>query len=84
MFLSKMVYCKLSPGCLFIFSCAIRQVVQIFHSHITEAFTKLEVSTPQAKDRYADLCILFTKEEQRDHKTPLHSHFLKTNFIASF
>ncbi|AQK42835.1 Vacuolar protein sorting-associated protein 54 chloroplastic [Zea mays] len=28
-----------------------RQVVQIFHSHITEAFTKLEVSTPQAKDR---------------------------------
>ncbi|CAL5018233.1 unnamed protein product [Urochloa decumbens] len=28
-----------------------RQVVQIFHSHITEAFKKLEVSTPQAKNR---------------------------------
>ncbi|XP_066346706.1 vacuolar protein sorting-associated protein 54, chloroplastic-like [Miscanthus floridulus] len=28
-----------------------RQVVQIFHSHITEAFSKLEVSTPQAKNR---------------------------------
>lgn len=28
-----------------------RQVVQIFHSHITEAFRKLEVSTPQAKNR---------------------------------
>uniref|UniRef100_A0A453AHF3 Vacuolar protein sorting-associated protein 54 C-terminal domain-containing protein n=1 Tax=Aegilops tauschii subsp. strangulata TaxID=200361 RepID=A0A453AHF3_AEGTS len=28
-----------------------RQVVQIFHSHITEAFSKLEVSSPQAKNR---------------------------------
>uniref|UniRef100_J3LW17 Vacuolar protein sorting-associated protein 54 C-terminal domain-containing protein n=1 Tax=Oryza brachyantha TaxID=4533 RepID=J3LW17_ORYBR len=28
-----------------------RQVVQIFHSHITEAFSKLELSTPQAKNR---------------------------------
>lgn len=28
-----------------------RQVVQIFHSHITEAFSKLEVNTPQAKNR---------------------------------
>ncbi|CAN6227264.1 unnamed protein product [Urochloa humidicola] len=28
-----------------------RQVVQIFHSNITEAFKKLEVSTPQAKKR---------------------------------
>ncbi|CAN6242546.1 unnamed protein product [Urochloa humidicola] len=28
-----------------------RQVVQIFHSNITEAFKKLEVSTPQAKNR---------------------------------
>lgn len=28
-----------------------RQVVQIFHSHITEAFSKLEVGTPQAKNR---------------------------------
>ncbi|EMS62510.1 Thylakoid lumenal 15.0 kDa protein 2, chloroplastic [Triticum urartu] len=27
-----------------------RQVVQIFHSHITEAFSKLEVSSPQAKN----------------------------------
>ncbi|KAG8064044.1 hypothetical protein GUJ93_ZPchr0004g39744 [Zizania palustris] len=27
-----------------------RQVVQIFHSHITEAFSKLEVNTPQAKN----------------------------------
>jgi vacuolar protein sorting-associated protein 54 len=30
-----------------------RQVVQIFHSHITEAFSKLELSTPQAKNRYS-------------------------------
>ncbi|OEL19382.1 Vacuolar protein sorting-associated protein 54, chloroplastic [Dichanthelium oligosanthes] len=28
-----------------------RQVVQIFHSHITEAFGKLEINTPQAKNR---------------------------------
>lgn len=28
-----------------------RQVVQIFHSHITEAFSKLDVSTPQARNR---------------------------------
>ncbi|KAL6841038.1 hypothetical protein ACP4OV_029007 [Aristida adscensionis] len=28
-----------------------RQVVQIFHSHITEAFSKLEISTPQTKNR---------------------------------
>ncbi|KAK3145254.1 hypothetical protein QOZ80_4AG0326290 [Eleusine coracana subsp. coracana] len=28
-----------------------RQVVQIFHSHITEAFSKLAVNTPQAKNR---------------------------------
>ncbi|CAM0907923.1 unnamed protein product [Alopecurus aequalis] len=28
-----------------------RQVVQIFHSHITEAFSKLDVSSPQAKNR---------------------------------
>ncbi|XP_020084503.1 vacuolar protein sorting-associated protein 54, chloroplastic [Ananas comosus] len=28
-----------------------RQVVQIFHSHITEAFSKLDVNTPQAKNR---------------------------------
>ena len=28
-----------------------RQVVQIFHSHITEASSKLELSTPQAKNR---------------------------------
>jgi len=28
-----------------------RQVVQIFHSHITEAFSKLEVNTPLAKNR---------------------------------
>jgi hypothetical protein len=37
---------------LFLLLCN-RQVVQIFHSHITEAFSKLEVSTPQAKNRYA-------------------------------
>ncbi|WOL07406.1 vacuolar protein sorting-associated protein 54, chloroplastic [Canna indica] len=28
-----------------------RQVVHIFHSHISEAFSKLELSTPQAKNR---------------------------------
>uniref|UniRef100_A0ACD5YB66 Uncharacterized protein n=1 Tax=Avena sativa TaxID=4498 RepID=A0ACD5YB66_AVESA len=28
-----------------------RQVVQIFHSHITDAFSKLDVSSPQAKNR---------------------------------
>ncbi|XP_072984180.1 vacuolar protein sorting-associated protein 54, chloroplastic [Typha latifolia] len=33
-----------------------RQVVQIFHSHITEAFSKLEVNTPQARSRlYRDV-----------------------------
>lgn len=36
-----------------------RQVVQIFHSHITEAFTKLEVSTPQAKNRYSANLVSF-------------------------
>ncbi|XP_038982689.1 vacuolar protein sorting-associated protein 54, chloroplastic [Phoenix dactylifera] len=28
-----------------------RQVIQIFHSHISESFSKLDVSTPQAKNR---------------------------------
>ena len=33
-----------------------RKVVVIFHSQISEAFSRLEISTTQAKDRYCTVC----------------------------
>lgn len=41
-----------------------RQVVQIFHSHITEAFSKLEVSTPQAKNRQVAYNIYYSLSQE--------------------
>lgn len=37
-----------------------RQVVIIVHSQVSEAFSRLEISTPQAKDRYYFLGFMWT------------------------
>jgi hypothetical protein len=58
-------------------------VVQILHSHITEAFSKLEVDPPQTldKEQVHHLVYAFRLPRKTKRSRLLHSHFLKTSFF---